>query len=339
MTRNTDAPARPGWKPVPKDLTPMLATLGELPPPAQDSKWAYEMKWDGMRALLRVEGGRITVISRNARDVTVGYPELTGLGEALGSTELLLDGEIVSLDDRGRPDFGRMQRRMHVSSASEARTLSKSFPVLVMLFDLLHLDGQSMIDLAYTTRREELTALGLNGVAWQTPQAFSGSGAQAQQTSLELGLEGVMAKRLDSRYWPGRRTKDWIKVKNSRMQEVVVGGWTPGKGMRADTIGALLLGIPRTSGENGLQYVGKVGTGFNAATLDDLLARLRRLSRKTSPFEPPPPRADARDAQWVTPKLVAEVAFSEWTSDRRLRHPSWRGLRPDKDVSDLNVEG
>ncbi len=325
MMHRMDAPSRPDWQPLPEHLKPMLATLGDLP--KDDDHWAYEMKWDGVRALVTVEGGRITITSRNGNDVTVSYPELRGLGEQLGATQVVLDGEIVSFDDAGRPSFERLQQRMHIASAATARRLADSVPAVYLVFDLVHLDGRSLLDLPYTQRRELLDSLELAGRSWQTPPVFAGDGAGAVRASRQQGLEGVLAKRLDSRYTPGRRTRDWIKVKNVRTQEVIIGGWRPGKGRRAGTIGSLLLGLPSDAG---LRYVGQVGTGFTDAALDEMSGRLGRLARKTSPFSPDVPRADARDARWVRPVLVGEVAFGEWTADDRLRHPSWRGLRPDK---------
>jgi len=322
-------------QPIPKYLTPMLATLGELPAAAQDDRWAYEMKWDGMRAIVRIAGGELTVYSRNDRDVTVSYPELRPLAEVFGGEQAMLDGEIVAFDPAGRPSFRLLQDRMHVSSAAQAAALSKSRPVVLLAFDLLHYAGGSLLALPYTERRDRLARLKLEGPAWRTPAAFSGTGAEAVRTSKELGLEGVMAKRLDSPYRPGKRSREWIKVKNVFAQEVVIGGWTPGQGNRTDTIGALLLGLP---GADGLTYVGKVGTGFTRRMLDELLPQLRRLELKTSPFHPVPPRAEVRDARWVAPKLVGEVAYGEWTGDGRLRHPSWRGLRPDKDVAEVRKE-
>jgi len=330
MIHRMDAPSRPGWQPLPEHLKPMLATLGELP--SDDANWAYEMKWDGVRALVTVEGGRIAITSRNGNDVTVSYPELRGLGEQLGTTQVLLDGEIVSFDDAGRPSFERLQQRMHIATAAAARRLAESVPAVYLVFDLLHLDGRSLLDLPYTGRRELLDDLELAGASWQTPPVFEGDGAHAVQASKQQGLEGVMAKRLESRYLPGRRTRDWVKVKNIQTQEVVIGGWRPGQGRRAGTVGSLLMGLPTA---DGLRYIGQVGTGFTDAALDEMAAQLKRLARKTSPFSPDVPRADARDAQWVTPRLVGEVAFGEWTSDDRLRHPSWRGLRPDKSPDEV----
>ncbi|MDT4894583.1 MAG: bifunctional non-ous end joining protein LigD [Pseudonocardiales bacterium] len=315
---------------LPEHLAPMLATLGELP--ADDTGWAYEMKWDGVRAIVRVDRGRVTLTSRNDKDMTVSYPELGALGDALDGRRALLDGEIVTFDADGRPSFGKLQQRMHVASAAAARHLAASDPAVLLAFDVLHLDGRSLLEAPYRERRELLLGLDLGGPAWQTPPAFDGSGAAAVAASVDRQLEGVVAKRQQSRYLPGRRSPDWIKIKNIRTQEVVVGGWRPGQGRRAGTIGSLLLGLPA---EDGLQFIGQVGTGFTQATLDDLMSRLSRLARTSSPFAPDVPRAHAKDAHWVTPKLVGEVAFSEWTPDGRLRHPAWRGLRPDKAVTDV----
>jgi bifunctional non-homologous end joining protein LigD len=205
--------------------------------------------------------------------------------------------------------------------------LAEQLPVTYCIFDVLYLDGRSTTALPYTQRRELLERLDLNGPHWRTPPYRRGGGKAALAEAKRRGEEGVMAKRLDSVYEPGRRSRSWIKVKNSRTQEVVVGGWQPGKGARAGTIGSLLLGI---YDDSGLSYVGKVGTGFTQAVLADLHGTLSKLGRRTSPFAGELPKADARDAQWVTPKLVGEVEFAEWTRDGRLRQPRWRGLRPDK---------
>ncbi|MFC7241079.1 non-homologous end-joining DNA ligase [Catellatospora aurea] len=326
----------PADRTAPPDLVrPMMATLGELPSKAQDGRYGYELKWDGVRAVVYVEGGRVRAMSRNDLDVTAAYPELRAFGEALGSTTAVFDGELVAFDSSGRISFGALQPRMHVQDAARVRRLAARTPVTYVLFDLLHLDGRDTTKLPYRQRRELLEGLGLSGAHWDTPPYTEGGGRRLLETSREQGLEGVVAKLLDSAYEPGRRSRAWIKVKNLRTQEVVVAGWRPGQGNRADTIGALLLGIPEPAG---LRYVGSVGTGFTRQMLDDLRVRLSKLERKTSPFAAGPPIREARDAHWATPKLVGEVRFTEWTRDGRLRHPAWRGLRPDKSASDVVPE-
>lgn len=322
--------AEPGWVPLPDRIAPMLATPATLPP--DDTGWSYEMKWDGVRAIGYVDGGRLTLLSRNDRDVTSTYPELRTLGESLGSTQAILDGEIVAFDETGRPSFGRLQQRLGVTGAAQTRRLASSHPVVYLLFDLLHLDGRSTLDLPYTARRELLEGLELSGRSWQTPPALEGAGVDLLAATDEQGLEGLLAKRSDSTYQPGRRTTSWLKIKNIREIEVLIGGWSAGEGRRRDTLGALLLGIPD---DEGLRYVGKVGTGFTDAMLRDLEKRLRRLERKTSPFIEVP-RKDAKDARWCSPTLVGEVGYSDRTSEGRLRHPRWRGLRPDKSLPTLS---
>jgi bifunctional non-homologous end joining protein LigD len=320
---------------MPSLVQPMLATLGELPPAEEDADWAYEMKWDGVRTVAYVDGGRLRLLSRNDRDVTQTYPEVRGLAEQLGSVPAVLDGEVVALDAAGRPDFGLLQRRMGVTKPAQVRRLVDEVPVVYLVFDVLYLGGRSTTGLPYTDRRSLLEGLGLEGAAWAVPPASFGGGAEMLEASRERGLEGVVAKRLDSRYLPGRRSPHWRKVKNLRTQEVIVAGWRPGSGRRAGKIGSLLLGLPS---DEGLVYVGHVGTGFTDAALAEAQRRLKPLERKTSPFAVGPPRADARDAHWVTPKLVGEVTFTEWTGDGRLRHPSWRGFRPDKEPDEVRRE-
>lgn len=331
MIHRMDAPAVAGSEPVPALVRPMLATAGTLP--AEQDRWAYEMKWDGVRAVVYVDGGRVRVLTRNDRDVAATYPELRLLGEAMGATAAVLDGEIVAFGPGGRPDFGELQQRMHVHRPSAA--LREAVPVHYLAFDLLWLAGRSLLGLPYAERRVLLDGLDLRGPRWDTPPVFLGAGDDALAASLAGGLEGVVAKRVDGRYEPGVRSAGWVKVKHQRMQEVVVGGWRPGQGRRADGIGSLLLGVP---GAAGLDYVGHVGTGFTAAALASLALDLAPLRRRTSPFATPLPRPDARDAVWVEPDLVGEVVFAEWTRDDRLRHPSWRGLRPDKAPADVARE-
>jgi bifunctional non-homologous end joining protein LigD len=324
---------------------PMLATLGSLEALENGSEdlddWAFEMKWDGVRTIAVVSDGTLRLFSRNGVDVTATYPELAGLPALLG-TDAVLDGEVVALNKRGRPDFGRLQLRMKLTRAPEVAAARALTPVQFLIFDVLEakLDGRtrSLVKEPYLTRREILARLLANAPAAgpiQVPPAFDGDLDAAFDSSRELGLEGVMAKRRDSTYLPGKRSPSWVKVKHHRTQEVVIGGWRPGKGRRANGVGSLLLGVP---GTDGLHYVGRVGSGFGDRDLDELLHRLTPLARSTTPFFDVP-RADASDAHWVTPKFVGEVEFSEWTRDNRLRQPTWRGWRPDKAPSDVVREG
>lgn len=330
MVHRMDPPTQPDWESLPDLVPPMLAVPGELP--EDDDGWAYEMKWDGVRAVAYVDGGRVRLMSRNDLDITRSYPEIAGMGEQLGSTPVVLDGELVAFDAGGAPDFGRLQQRMHVADPAAARRLARTVPVVYLVFDVLHLDGRSTLALPYDERRRLLEGLAVSGPSWQTPPSFDGPGADVLAASRENRLEGVLVKRRSAPYRPGRRSPDWRKVKHVRMQEVVVAGWRPGKGNRADTIGALVLGV----NDGGvLRPAGGVGTGFTRRMLDDLLTRLRAIESSTSPFEERLPAAETRDVHWVRPELVGEVAFTEWTGDGRLRHPAWRGLRPDKDPSDV----
>lgn len=304
---------------------PMLATPGRLPP--DDGRWALELKWDGVRAVLRANpDGTLEVQSRRGNDVAASYPELAPLAAAVPAGTIL-DGEIVAFNAAGEPDFGVLQGRMHVAHPSAA--LQQAVPAVLLAFDVLALGGTGTTALPYDRRRELLDALQLTGPAWQSPPTFDLPGAELLAASRAQGLEGVVAKRRDSPYLPGARTHDWVKVKNVRTQTVVVGGWEAGTGGRAGSIGALLVGVRQ---EHGLAYAGQVGTGFTDRTLADLRARLAALRRTGSPFaEPGVPRPQARDAVWVEPVLVGEVAFTAWTRDGRLRHPSWKGLRTDAD--------
>ena len=315
-------------------LSPMLASPGTLESLGGDESWAFEMKWDGMRTVAYVEAGSVRLLSRNALDFTVSFPEISPLAKVMEGHSAIFDGELVRLDGLGRPSFGLLQKRLHVTEPELARRLAKDGAATLVLFDLLYLDGESLLSTHYVERRRMLEALDLGGAAWRTPASFAGGGVDAVKFSVEHHLEGVIAKRLTSTYQPGRRSPAWVKIKNIRTQEVVVGGWTPGSGRRAGRIGALLLGVPA---EGALSYVGKVGTGFSDALLADLALDLARLATPVSAFQAVPPR-DARDARWVLPQLAGEVSFTEWTPDRRLRHPSWRGLRPDKRPDEVTFE-
>ena len=311
----------------PPALAPMLAVAGALP--ADDAAWAFEVKWDGVRAVVVVHEGAVSLTSRNGNDVSAAYPELTGLGTQLAGRSAVLDGEVVALDANGRTSFARLQERMHVRSPSPP--LLRATPVQLLLFDLLWLDGRSLVELPYDERRAALEALGLGGDHWSVPPSFT-DGTDLVEATRAQGLEGVVAKRRDSRYLPGRRSPAWLKVKHQRRASVVVAGWKPGGGGRTGRIGSLLLGV---QGPDGLEYAGHVGTGFTDAELARLAALLAPLARPESPFATPVPRLHAKDAVWVEPSLVAEVELTEWTRDGRLRHPSYKGLRDDIDPEDV----
>jgi bifunctional non-homologous end joining protein LigD len=319
---------------MPSLIHPMLATAGALPAGDAEAAWAFEMKWDGVRAVVYIADGRARAMSRNDRDISVSYPELQDVATSLSGLSLVLDGELVAADAKGRPDFGTLQQRMHVIDLAAVRRLVTSVPVTFLAFDLLWFEGRSLLDEAYDVRRAALEALDTRG-PWDVPPAFAGDGTAALAASRDAGLEGVVAKRRGSRYVPGSRSSAWLKVKHVHMQEVVIGGWRPGQRGREGRIGSLLLGV---QGPDGLEYVGHVGTGFTDAALTDLGATLKPLQRKMSPFSVEVPRMDARDAVWVEPTLVGEVSYGEWTSTGRLRHPSWRGLRDDKSPEEVHRE-
>jgi bifunctional non-homologous end joining protein LigD len=310
----------------------MKATAGDLP---SGDEWTFEVKWDGMRALGFVADGALRLQSVNERDVTVSWPELAGLPEALPVTTALLDGELIATDAEGRPSFGLLQQRMHITSAVEAARRAAEVPVSYVVFDLLHLDGHDLTGLPLRDRRRLLDQVLEPGPRWRVSPLHD-EGVALLAAADERGLEGVVAKRLDSPYVPGSRTKQWLKVKVRRRQEMVIGGWIPGEGTRSGHLGALLVGYHDAVGEPALRFAGRVGTGFKEAELKRLAALLAEREIADCPFDPPPPRADlVRGVTWVRPDLVAELAFGEWTHDDRLRHPSYLGLRDDKPAAEV----
>ena len=331
LIHRMDPAADGAREPMPEHVVPMMAKLADLPA-AKDAGWAYEIKWDGVRAIAYSEPGRLRLESRNLNDITAQYPEVRPLNRALSSHSAVLDGELVAFDPDGRPSFERLQQRMHLSSESQIRRRAQDYPVVYVIFDLLYLDGASLMRLPYSERRARLEELGLDGAAWQTPSYSRGGGKGLLDASAKQGLEGIVAKRLDCPYEPGKRSGNWLKIKTKQRQELVIGGWLPGEGRRSGEIGALLMGYYE-DGE--LRYAGKVGTGFGQKDLDMLARRLAPLARTTSPFSGKQPQRAARFAE---PELIAEIEFGEWTKERMLRHPSYKGLRQDKDVDEVALE-
>lgn len=311
----------------------MKATAGALP---EGDGWVFEVKWDGMRAVTFVDHGAVRVQSVNLRDVTASWPELTDLPAALAARTGVLDGELVATDATGTPSFSRLQQRMHIADPAEARRRSGDVPVTYVVFDLLHLDGHDLTSLPLQDRRRLLEQVLEPAPSWRLSPLHD-DGEALVAVAEAHGLEGVVAKRLESTYDPGRRTRTWLKVKTRRRQELVVGGWLAGEGGRSGRIGALLVGYHDAPGDGGpLRYAGRVGTGFTDAELVRLAGLLAPLTSDHCPFDPAPPRSDlVKGATWLQPDLVAELEFAEWTDDGRLRHPSYLGLRNDKAAADV----
>ena len=302
----------------------MLATAGSVDDVA-GSGWAYEMKWDGVRVIVHgtYEGARLW--SRNGLDLTGTFADLVARLDI--DPDTVVDGEVVAFDAKGRPDFGLLQQRLGVTSPAAVQRLATSVPVHLMVFDILRVGGKPVTKKPYRERRELLFDTLAEGQSVHIPPAFESDAETALAQSLSHGLEGIVAKGVDSSYTPGRRSTSWIKIKHELHEEVVVGGWSPGAGRRADTVGSLLLGVPDAAGL--LRYVGRVGTGFDEAELRRTRSLLASISAPTSPFVDVP-AAIGRSATWVAPDLMCEVAFSGWTSGGMLRHPVWRGWRIDK---------
>ncbi|HET8879113.1 MAG TPA: non-homologous end-joining DNA ligase, partial [Arthrobacter sp.] len=324
-----------GRAPRPAELSPMLASPGTRAD-LTDDDWQFELKWDGVRALVLGDAQRIRLISRNGIDMSASYPELTDRS-CWPPRDFAADGEIIAVGPSGRPDFGLLQGRMKLTKAADVAKARAATPVRLMLFDLLTDDGEDLRRRPLTARRrrlEEFIAAGdLERCPVELSQVIDADVGHLLESAEELGLEGVMAKRTGGRY-VGQRSRSWLKLKFERTQEVVVGGWLPGNGGRRDSVGSLLVGIPDGAR---LRYVGRVGSGFSTRELAEIRRQLDALPRKTSPFDDVP-AADAADAHWVSAKLVGEVTFGEWTGSGKLRHPVWRGWRLDKTPADVVVE-
>jgi len=303
-------------------MRPMLATAASSLPPG-DGAWAYEMKWDGLRALAYIEGGGVRLWSRTGRDITAVYPELGALAAVAGRRTAVLDGEIVALSGP-RPDFTLLQRRM--TARRPGTGLLAAVPVTLIIFDVLRSGREHLLRSTYVLRRALLEDLRLQVPGTiQVPPAFPGDAAALLRASRDQGYEGIMLKRPASLYHPGRRTRQWLKLRNIRAVDVRVGGWLPGTGGRRNLAGSVLMGIPRPGA---LEFAGTVGSGLSMAELRELTALLESVEQPVSPFAGPVPTDIARRARWARPVIAAEVAYLERTPSGRLRHPVWRGRRP-----------
>jgi bifunctional non-homologous end joining protein LigD len=327
---------------MPSRLEPMLAKNGRIPE-SDSGEWAYEIKWDGIRALAYTDHGRWCMLSRSGEDVTARYPELAAIGEALANRAAILDGEVVALDEQGRPRFQLIQSRMGLTSPAAIKQRAARQPVDYVIFDLLHLDGRCVRDLPYARRRELLEELGLDGPRWRTPRYRSAGGPALVGAARQQGLEGIVAKRSDSPYRPGRRSSEWIKERVWRRQEFVIGGYIPGEGRRANRVGSLLVGYyDRRASELGkdesqtLHFAGGVGSGLTEELIETLTRELGGRERPGSPFGVGAPSGPkARFAVWCEPDLVCEAAWTEWTNEGTLRQPAFKGMRADKDPREI----
>jgi bifunctional non-homologous end joining protein LigD len=327
---------------LPARIEPMLARMAPLPK-LPDDDWGFELKWDGVRVLGFADRGKWRMQSRRLDDVTIRYPELEAIAAELAGRRAVFDGEVVALDPKGRPSFQLIQRRMGLASAAAVKARLSETPIDYMIFDLLHLDGRSTRELPYLKRRELLASLELEGPRWHVPRHHVGGGAELFEAARRQGLEGVVGKRVDSPYRPGKRTGEWIKDRVWRRQEFVIGGYIPGEGRRAKRVGSLLVGYyDKRASELGkgerqaLSFAGGVGSGLNEGLLDFLTAELGRRERPDSPFDRGVPRGPkARLAVFCEPELVCEVAWTEWTNEGTLRQPAFKGMRDDKDPREV----
>ena len=294
-------------------VAPMKATMGSTSAVPDGDDWAFEVKWDGYRTLVHLADGGVRLQSTAGHDVTDRWPEFDDLAAAVNASSAILDAELVVFDDEGRPSF-ELAQQSGIGSSREA---------VLQFFDVLQIDGTDTIGLAYVDRRRLLDGLVEPGENWTVPAFRIGGGAELVAATADQGLEGVIAKRVDSRYRPGTRSKDWHKIKNRRLVELTIGGFTAGTGNRASTFGALLVG--RHDGDQ-LHFAGGVGTGFDQPTLRSLSAQLRDIAVDDCPFDPPPPTSVRRSATWVEPVLRARVEIAEFTNDGLVRHASFVGL-------------
>jgi bifunctional non-homologous end joining protein LigD len=320
--------------PMPAHVRPMLAVLArELP--ADADHYGFEYKWDGVRGLCYWDGRRLTLESRNLLDITHRYPELQLLGKALGRRHsAILDGEILALDEMGRPSFARLQRRMHVEDPGAIARLRERVPVWYVLFDLLYLDGRSVMEEPLVERRGLLEELTVEGPSWQISPMEKGDGQAVLEAAKQQALEGVVAKRLDSTYRPGERSPAWRKLKVIAREEFVIGGWVPEGLSNQQRVGALLVGY-YVPGEKKLRYAGGVGTGFSETWHRTLTGLLAQRARAASPFAG---RVSKAGVVFVEPELIAEVEYRRWPAGGSLQQAAFKGLRFDKNPREVVAE-
>jgi bifunctional non-homologous end joining protein LigD len=318
---------------MPTHVAPMLAVLSDMP--SDPAGYNFEYKWDGVRAIALYDGSKLRLHSRNGLDITARYPELGPLAAALGrGRRIVLDGEIVAIDDAGRPSFPLLQRRMHVNDRGAIQRLSRDLPVLYVLFDVPFLDGRWIARRPYDDRRELLQSLTLQGPHWQVTPAHVGEGPAMLDAARRHGMEGLIAKRLDSLYEPGVRSRSWRKIKLTHRQEFVIGGWLAQQNDPA-RVGALLVGYHDCDAPAALHYAGSVGSGFTDVEQQRLRSILEPLRVSDNPFVEPVPRPGAN---YLRPTLVAEVEYRRWPAGGMIQQASYKGLRPDKRASDVVKE-
>lgn len=319
------------------DLVPMLATA--VKDPFDDDRWIFEPKWDGVRALVTCSVEETMLVSRNKRDISATYPELAKLHDRVVAIDAIIDGEIVAMQ-KGRPSFERLQSRINLQNRHDIERAMKQIPVTFVAYDVLYMDGRSLLKTPLEERKEILEAAIVPSDRVQVSPVVRGEGTTLFEAARAQQLEGVVAKKLGCPYRPGRRSRDWLKIKTVMEADLVIGGWSPGEGNRASTFGALIVGAYE---DEGLRFVGSVGTGFDQKTLETLLPQLEALETDEMPFASDPLKMPTggsrfgkpiRDPHWVRPELVAQVEFRELTSVGRLRAPSFKGLRSDKEPED-----
>jgi bifunctional non-homologous end joining protein LigD len=322
---------------MPRRIAPMLALLSAHVPPDGD-EWAFEYKWDGVRAIAYHTKDQWLIESRNLLDITRRYPELEELHAALGKRSAVLDGEIVALDDLDRPSFPRLQRRMHVNDAAQIARLSREVPILYVLFDLLYLDGRNLMHRPYSERRAALEELTLAGPAWTVTPSYINRGKQMLEAARQNFLEGIVAKKVDSKYEPGKRSNCWLKVKIIQRQEFVIAGWTGESTGLRDRIGTMLLGYYDCDGK--LHYAGHVGTGLVSADHAPLVRQFEKLARPTNPFveKLPAARRGGNKIMYLEPQLVGEVEYRRWPEGGMVQQASFKGLRRDKSAREVVKE-